>query len=214
MNTYNYLPDAFVVEGPKAGGHLGFRKNDLFSESVQLENLVTDVLTITKDLKEKYKKNIPVIAAGGIVTGKQIHELLDMGASAVQIGTRFIATKECDASEEFKNAIINSNKNSIRIIKSPVGLPGRAIENEFLIRAEKGLEKPKSCKYNCIKSCNPKTTNYCIADALFSAYSGNLKNGFAFTGANAHLISSISSVAEVFQQLTCEYKTEMQIKAG
>lgn len=213
-NAYNYLPDAFVVEGPKAGGHLGFKVKELTSESTQLEKLVVDVLTVTNDLKEKHNKNIPIIAAGGVTTGKQIHQLLELGASAVQIGTRFIVTKECDASEEFKNAIVNSDKNSIQIIKSPLGLPGRAIQNEFLMRAEKGLEKPKSCQYNCMKSCNPKTTSFCIAEALLSAYYGKLGKGFAFTGANGHLMSSISTVDEVFRQLMGEYKTEMLKKIG
>lgn len=214
LKNYNYLPDAIVVEGPEAGGHLGFSLNDLRSETVQLETLVKDTLKITNELQDKYQKSVPVIAAGGITTGKQIIELFRLGASAVQLGSRFIVTKECDASDEFKHAIINSNKKNIRIIKSPVGLPGRAIENDFLMAAERGEKKPERCKYNCIKSCNPKTTNYCIADALFSAFKGNLANGFAFSGANAHTINSITTVAEVFQQLIGEYMIEKQYKIG
>lgn len=207
LQNYNYLPDAFVVEGPEAGGHLGFSFSDLHKKKYNLKTLVQDVIAVTKDLESKYKKEIPVIAAGGITTGKQIHEYLKLGASAVQLGTSFIATKECDASEDFKQALIQSSKNDIRLIESPVGLPGRAIENEFLLSAERGEKSPKGCKYHCIKSCNPKTTKYCIAEALLSAYHGKLDSGFAFSGANGHKIKSITSVNEVFQRLKNEYHT-------
>ncbi len=206
VQNYNYVPDAFVVEGPKAGGHLGFSYEDLQSNKFSLGELVKDVVLIAKKLSSEYKKKIPVIAGGGITTGEQIKKILDLGASAVQIGSSFIATKECDASIEFKRAIINSSNNNIRLIKSPVGLPGRAIENDFLLAAERGEKRPKNCKFNCIKSCNPKTTTYCIADALLSAYQGNFESGFAFSGMNAHKIDAITSVEEVIQRLRVEYE--------
>ncbi len=204
--NYDYLPDAIVVEGPKAGGHLGFRADKLLDESNTLENLVTDVLRVTIDMKEKYGKEIPVIAAGGIYSGYDMFRFLEQGASAVQLGTRFVATEECDASEAFKNAFIQAKMEDIRIIKSPVGMPGRSIYNKFLQEAEAGKRKPAFCKHHCIKSCDPKTTEYCIAEALFEAFRGNLDDGFAFTGANAGKVDKISTVRKVFDELIREYR--------
>ncbi len=203
--NFNYLPDAFVVEGPKAGGHLGFKEDSLQKEGNSLENLVSEVLEVTADAKTKYDKEIPVIAAGGIHTGTDIFRIIGQGASAVQLGTRFVATAECDASPEFKEAFITAREEDIQIIKSPVGMPGRTIFNNFLRETSEGKRKPASCKYNCIRSCNPKTTSFCIADALLSAYHGNLENGFAFTGSNAGRIYQITTVREVFSELENEY---------
>jgi nitronate monooxygenase len=211
--NYDYLPDAFVVEGPLAGGHLGFKAEALSNESNKLEQLLADVLNVTREIREKYKINIPVIAAGGIYSGKDIFNIMKRGASGVQLGTRFVATEECDASDEFKNAFIEANKANIKIIKSPVGLPGRTIFNNFLKEAYEGKRKPQSCNYHCIKSCNPKTTLYCIAKALHSAYMGNLKDGFAFTGANAGLVKKISTVGKVFTDLKNEYLQALKGKS-
>jgi nitronate monooxygenase len=204
--NYNYLPDAFVVEGPKAGGHLGFKADELQTEANKLENLVPDVLKVTADIKEKYGKDIPVIAAGGIYSGSDMLDIMNLGAAGVQIGTRFVATEECDASIEFKNAFIEAKEEDIKIIKSPVGMPGRTIFNQFLTEAFEGKRRPKGCKYNCIRSCDPKTTSYCIADALMAAYRGNLKDGFVFTGANAGKVDKISTVKKVFTDMIEEYK--------
>ncbi len=205
LQNYNYLPDAFVVEGPKAGGHLGFSYKDLEADEITLEQLVVDVKHVVEDISLTHHKKIPIIAGGGITTGQKIRQIINLGADAVQIGSSFIATNECDASPAFKQAIISSKKEDIRLIKSPVGLPGRAVENNFLLAAERGEKRPKSCKFNCIKSCNPKTTDYCIADALFSAYKGDFMNGFAFSGANAYEIESLTSVEEVFIRLKQEF---------
>jgi nitronate monooxygenase len=203
--NYNFLPDAFVVEGPKAGGHLGFKANQLDSESNKLEKLVADVLAVTKEMKEKFKKEIPVIAAGGIFSGTDVYKILKQGAAAVQMGTRFVTTEECDASAEFKNAIVQAQEKDVQIIKSPVGMPGRTVFNKFLDEAFKGKRKPKVCKHNCIRSCDPKTTTYCISEALLEAYRGNLKDGFAFVGANANLVKEITTVPKVFAALQEEY---------
>lgn len=203
--NFNYLPDAIVVEGPKAGGHLGFKPEDLFDENYKLENLLHDVLNVTKTVKEEHNKDIPVIAAGGIFSGYDMFKIMRIGASGVQLGTRFVATEECDASIEFKNTYINAGEDDIKIIKSPVGMPGRTIFNQFLLEAEKGLRKPAFCNYHCLKSCNPKTTPYCIADALLSAYKGNFNNGFAFAGANVGKVFQISTVKIVFEELIREY---------
>ncbi len=203
--NYNYLPDAFVVEGPKAGGHLGFKADALQDIGNKLENLVDEVVKVAQDIKEKFNIEIPVIAAGGIFTGGDINEILKRGATGVQLGTRFVATEECDASPEFKQAIVDASEDDIQIIKSPVGMPGRTIFNRFLQEARDGERRPKVCKHNCIRSCNSKTTLYCISEALLSAFKGNLKDGFAFVGSNAGRVKEISTVENIFNELQDEY---------
>lgn len=136
QQNYNYLPDAFVVEGPKAGGHLGFKANALEDISNTLENLVDEVVKVAREIKAKFNKDVPVIAAGGIYTGEDIYKIMERGATAVQLGTRFVATEECDAAPEFKNAFIEAREEDIKIIKSPVGMPGRTIFNKFLDEAK------------------------------------------------------------------------------
>ncbi|MCK5137773.1 MAG: nitronate monooxygenase [Bacteroidales bacterium] len=204
--NFDYLPDAFVVEGPKAGGHLGFKADALQEVSNRLENLVDEVLKVASELKEKFNKEIPVIAAGGIFTGKDIFQIMKRGAAAVQLGTRFVATEECDASNEFKQAYINASEEDIQIIKSPVGMPGRSIFNRFLKEATEGKRRPAVCKHNCIRSCDSKTTSYCISEALLAAYKGNLDDGFVFVGSNAGRVKEMSTVKEVFTELHDEYQ--------
>ena len=203
--NYDYLPDAFVVEGPKAGGHLGFKSEALQDVSNKLENLVDEVVKVAQEIKEKFNKEVPVIAAGGLFTGKDIHSIMKRGATGVQLGTRFVATEECDASQEFKQAVVDADEKDIQIIKSPVGMPGRTIFNRFLQEAEDGQRRPTGCKHNCLRSCNPKTTMYCIADALFSAFKGNFTDGFAFVGSNAGRVNKITTVKEIFTELQEEY---------
>lgn len=205
QQNYNYLPDAFVVEGPKAGGHLGFKADALAEMGNKLENLVDEVVKVAQEIKEKFNKEIPVIAAGGIFTGGDISEIMKRGATGVQLGTRFVTTEECDASQEFKQAIVDASEDDIQIIKSPVGMPGRTIFNGFLQEAKDGQRRPAICKHNCIRSCNPKTTLYCISEALLAAFKGNLKDGFAFVGSNAGRIKEITTVEAVFNELQDEY---------
>ncbi|MDD3078021.1 MAG: nitronate monooxygenase family protein [Paludibacter sp.] len=201
--NYNYLPDAIVVEGPKAGGHLGFKKEQIFDESYSLEHIIPEVLKIA----ESYNgiKNIPVIAAGGISNGEDIYHFIKGGVSAVQLGSLFVTTNECDASETFKQTYINAKKTDLQIINSPVGMPGRAIRSEFLNRVTAGLEVPKSCPVHCIKTCNYTKSPYCIMAALFNAALGNMEKGYAFAGSNAYLAQKISSVKEIIDILKKEY---------
>jgi len=213
--NYDYLPDAFVVEGPKAGGHLGFKAEELDNQNNSLDNLILEVKQVVNRIKQQYKKEIPIVAAGGIYNGNDMYQIMSKGASAVQLGTRFVATKECDASDEFKNALIQSREEDIQIIKSPVGLPGRTIFNQFLRESTEGKRRPSVCKYNCIRTCNHKTTEYCIADALLEAYNGNLNDGFAFTGASASKVRKISTVQKVFEELKEGYaKVKNRIESG
>ncbi|NPA95413.1 MAG: nitronate monooxygenase [Thermodesulfobacteria bacterium] len=203
---YGRLPDAFVVEGPKAGGHLGFKAEDLFKPEFQIENLVKDVIEAVKPWEEKASTKIPVIAAGGIYTGADIYNFIKMGAAGVQMGTRFVATHECDASDTFKEAYVKATKDDIMIIKSPVGLPGRALKGPFLEKMARGEKHPKKCAYKCIKTCRYPDTPYCIGMALINAQRGNLGSGFVFCGENVHKIDKIVSVQELMDELVEGYK--------
>lgn len=203
---YDYLPDAIVVEGPKAGGHLGFKREQLDNPDFALEKLVPEVVSEVKYFEEKYHTSIPVIAAGGIYSGSDIKNIMDLGASGVQMGTRFVTTHECDASEEFKQTYINSSENDIEIIQSPVGMPGRAIRNEFIEKINRGEKRPVKCPYKCLKTCNIEKTPYCIFAALMSAMKGNFYNGYAFAGSNAWKTSKIISVKETFESLKQEFR--------
>lgn len=210
MKKFDYLPDGFVVEGPKAGGHLGFKAEQLDKPEFQLEKIVTDVIDAVKPFREKHNKDIPVIAAGGVYSGEDIAKFLELGASGVQMGTRFVATHECDADENFKRAYVNAQKEDVTIIKSPVGLPGRALKNSFLDAVATGLKKPKKCVHKCLHSCAEEKSPYCIAQALVNAYRGKLKHGFAFAGANAYLVDKIISVKELMGDLKSEYEQRIR----
>ncbi len=204
-DKFNRVPDAVVVEGPKAGGHLGFKISEINDPEHSLEKIVPEVINALKPFEEKYKKEIPVIAAGGIYTGEDIDKFLKMGAAGVQMATRFVTTFECDASEEFKKAYINASERDMVIINSPVGLPGRAIRNEFIEQVSQGMRKPFKCPYHCLKTCDFKNSPYCISLALINAQRGNLQNGFAFAGANAYRAEKIISVKELIDKIKQEY---------
>jgi len=203
---YNRLPDAVVVEGPRAGGHLGFKEQTICDPEYSLEKLVPEVIQVLKPFEEKYEKRIPVIAAGGVYTGEDIFRFFQLGASAVQMATRFVTTYECDASENFKQTYLDSRKEDIVVIKSPVGMPGRAIKNAFLDEVGQGKKKPFKCPYHCIITCDYKKSPYCIAFALINAKKGNFSQGFAFAGENAHRAKEIISVKELTETLIEEYK--------
>lgn len=205
LEKYDYVPDAIVVEGPMAGGHLGFKPEQIDDPEYSLEKLVTEVITETRQLEEKFNKPIPVIAAGGIYTGEDIYKFMQLGASGVQMATRFVTTTECDASIDFKKSYIDSKKEDIGIIKSPVGMPGRAIINKFINDVNAGEKKPYKCPYHCIVTCDYKYSPYCIALALMNAQKGNLKHGFAFAGENAYRAKEIISVKELVESLINEY---------
>jgi len=202
---YDCLPDLIVVEGPKAGGHLGFHADQIFDPNFKLEKLVPEVWQAVHTFTEKYGKEIPIIAGGGIYTGEDIYDIMDLGAAGVQMGTRFVATDECDADDKFKEVYVNCKKDQISIIKSPVGLPGRVIHTEFIQQVQDGVRKPFSCPWKCLKTCNFKEVPYCIANALISAQQGMMDDGFAFAGSNAYKVDKIISVKELFQELEKEF---------
>lgn len=203
--NYRYAPDAIVVEGPKAGGHLGYRTEEIDDEAHSLEAIVPAVVDTARSFEQLCGKHIPVIAGGGIYTGEDIYNIMQLGAEGVQMGTRFVATEECDASEAFKQSYIHANKEDIEIIQSPVGMPGRALRNSFLDKVRSGLKHPKICPFNCIKTCDIKHSPYCIMLALYNAFRGKLENGYAFCGANVWRVDKIQSVRELVRSLCDEF---------
>ncbi|MBI9101955.1 MAG: nitronate monooxygenase [Spirochaetales bacterium] len=202
--SYGDIPDGVVVEGPMAGGHLGFKPEQLDDPDFKLEILIPDVVEAVKPFMSQFSRNIPVIAAGGIFSGSDIHKFYRLGASGVQMGSRFVATEECDADVRFKEAYVACKKEDIGIIKSPVGMPGRAITGQFLKDAAAGKIKVK-CAWKCLKSCDLKVSGYCISLALDNARKGILEQGFAFCGSNAYRIKKIVAVKSLLGELKSQY---------
>lgn len=205
-SKHNYIPDMIVIEGPDAGGHLGFKLEELEeANKPRLEDITKEVIEEMKKVEEETGKEIPVIVAGGIFDGKDIAKYLKMGAAGVQMATRFVTTEECDASDAFKQAYIDSKKEDIEIVKSPVGMPGRAIRNSFMERVK--VEKPKIKKcLRCIQTCDVKVTPYCITRALINAVKGNMEDALIFCGSNAYRLTNIVSVHDLMQELIKETK--------
>jgi NAD(P)H-dependent flavin oxidoreductase YrpB (nitropropane dioxygenase family) len=206
--NYNYLPDMIVVEGPKAGGHLGFKKEQIEDDNYSLETLIPEVISVTSQYGGD--KTILVIAAGGITTGEDVYRFMELGAAGVQMGSIFVPTHECDAAPEFKQVYIDSNQSDMMIIQSPVGMPGRAFDSEFIRSVNEGNETPRSCPFHCIKTCDYAKSPYCIIKALYNAAKGNMKKGYAFAGANAYLAQKISSVKEVVANIKEEFAAAKQ----
>ncbi len=207
---FNKYPDAIVVEGFKAGGHLGFKRNQIDNPKFSLEILLADVLSQIKPFEQRAGRKIPVIVAGGIYTGADIYHFIKRGASGVQMGTRFVATHECDAAQSFKDAYIKA-KSSI-IIESPVGLPGRALKNSFLNNVFLKKCKPKKCITKCLKTCKYPKTPYCISMALINAQKGKLKHGLILCGYNVNKINKIIYVKELIDELVKDFtKTAKKI---
>lgn len=207
---HNHIPDMIVVEGPEAGGHLGFSREELDKKEKDIFQITQEVCEVVKEYEKEYNKKIPVIAAGGIYTGKDIVKALEVGASGVQMATRFVATEECDASQKYKEAYMKATKDEIEIVQSPVGMPGRAIRNKFIEDVEKRKElNEKGIKtkcLGCIKTCNPAETPYCITRALINAVNGDLDNGLIFVGSNAYKINEITTVENLMKDLVEECK--------
>jgi nitronate monooxygenase len=204
-SVYNYLPDAIVVEGPKAGGHLGFKNDQIEDNAFSIENLIPQVVETVKGFEQTYGVSIPVIAGGGIYTGEDMYKIMELGASGVQMGTRFVTTEECDASEKFKQTYITAEEKDIEIIRSPVGMPGRAIFNSFLQKVKDGKKIPMVCPVHCIKTCDYTKSPYCIISALYSAFKGKMETGYAFCGSNAFKATKIERVKDIFKELQSDY---------
>jgi len=214
VKRYGDIPDAVVVEGPKAGGHLGFKEDQIDDPDFALEHILPDVVAVVKGYEDKFHRTLPVIAAGGVFTGTDIYNFFKLGASGVQMGTRFVATHECDADIRFKESYVSCREDDIEIIKSPVGMPGRAIRSQFLKDVSSGKKMKLKCAWKCLKSCDIKTARYCISLALDNARKGILDKGFAFAGSNAFRINKIISVKELLQELQKQYLCAEEKGAG
>ncbi len=202
---YQRTADAIVIEGPLAGGHLGFSEEQLQEpEKYSLSILLPEVLQVIKRFEDKYGRKIPVVVGGGIYDGTDIARMLQAGASGVQMATRFVCTVECEVAQEFKQAYLDANEEDIVIIKSPVGLPGRAIRNQFLKNLENGLQEKINCPWRCLSTCNVAEARYCIALALINAYQGDMNKGLVFCGQNAHRLHKIVTVKELIAELLAE----------
>jgi len=198
---YGRTADMVIVEGPEAGGHLGFSEEILTAPNMPpVLDIVKDVIDAVKPFQEKFKVNIPVVAAGGIYTGADIAECLKAGASGVQMATRFVATDECDADIRYKEAYIAAQKDDILIIKSPVGMPGRALNNAFIKNLSTRGKEITEC-FRCLQGCNPKVAPYCISTALINAVKGNTDDGLVFVGSNVYKIDKTVPVKLLMEEL-------------
>lgn len=202
---YHRTADFLVIEGAHAGGHLGFSPEELsrisdadYDASYDLE--IKRIIARTKAYEEKYETHIPVIVAGGIMDAAQTEHVFSLGADGIQVATPFVTTVECDAAPAFKQAYVNASAQDIEIIKSPVGMPARAIRNPFLHKISKGRENITKC-YRCLEKCNPKEAPYCITQALIRSVQGDVENGLIFCGDNAAKLTRITTVAEVIRSL-------------
>lgn len=210
ISKYNYVPDAFVIEGPKAGGHLGFKEEQIDNNEYSLEKIFIETKAVIESIEQTHNKKIPIIVGGGIYTGEDIYKYMELGVDGVQMATRFVTTYECDASDAFKQTYIDAKQEDIQLIKSPVGLPGRAIFNPYLKLVGEGKKHPFACPYDCIITCKKEDAPYCISLALYNAKIGKLSHGFAFAGTNAYLAKKIISVKQVFQSLLEEFELGMK----
>ena len=198
---YNKIADGIIIEGPKAGGHLGFKSDTINDEIISFDENVIKILNTITEFKNENNCEIPVIVGGGVFDSSDIEKYLSLGADGVQLGCRFVSTDECDADINFKLAYINCNDSDIKIVKSPVGMPGRAINNNFLKSLSESSAKINKC-YNCITTCNPASTPYCISRALINSARGDVDNGLLFCGSNTYKIKEIVPVKELLDELT------------
>ena len=199
QKKYSRKPDLIVIEGPLAGGHLGFSKEEIDAYTVTNEKNYDDEVKAIIELANELE--VPVVVAGGVYERKDMEHYLAMGAKGVQIATRFVTTRECDASDAYKQAYIDAKKEDIVIVKSPVGMPGRAIHNAFLDKVAAGERFMRGCR-QCIITCKPDTAPYCITEALINAVEGRLDEGLIFCGSNAYRANKIETVADIMEEFS------------
>ncbi len=216
FRRYKRFPDALIVEGPLSGGHIAghtleeLRANkDKIKNEPLLENAVKEVLEMVRKYEMEHKICIPVIAAGGIFDGKDIAKFLKLGASGVQMGTRFIATTECSAANEFKELYVKAKDEDIVFIQSPVGMPAKVIRTKFIDKIMRGEGEPFTCNYLCLRTCDPNKVPYCIAKALINAAEGRVDQGVVLAGTNVAKIKKIVPVKELMNELVSEAVKEL-----
>ena len=200
QKKYNRQPDLVVIEGPKAGGHLGFSYEQLEDiDALEFDNEIVKITEYVKECGREKGVDIPVVAAGGIYTREDAEKCISLGVDGVQMATRFVATYECDADEAYKQAYIDAKEEDITLVKSPVGMPGRAISNAFLKRTKEGQIPHGKC-HLCVSTCKPTETPYCITDALVNAATGNIENALLFCGTNAWRAQKLEHVQDIMQE--------------
>lgn len=198
---YKRCADFIVIEGSQAGGHLGFKKEDLLNRKVQtLEEIFLEVKEVVKEFEGLFNKHIPIFVAGGIYTKEDIQKYLALGVDGVQMATRFITTYECDASDKYKEMFLKAKKEDIELVTSPVGMPGRAIRNKLTETIKTQRIPVKKC-YQCLIPCDVKTTPYCISKALIEACKGNIDEGLIFSGTNGYRSDKLISVKDLIEEL-------------
>ena len=202
---YKRMPDLLVIEGPKAGGHLGFTKEQLKAyDQAAYDAEVSDILDTVRSYEEEFQCRIPVALAGGIENKAQAEHAFSLGVDAIQAATRFVTTEECDAHIKYKEAYLNAKETDIVIVKSPVGMPGRAILNPFMEKVMAGTRMPHSSCHGCLQKCNPSEIPYCITDALVHAARGEVDDALLFCGAYAYKADHLETVKEVIDSLMPE----------
>lgn len=208
---YDVLPDFIVIEGSKAGGHLGFSPEELTTHTAKTnDEILEEVLLAILPFEEQYNTKIPVFVAGGVFDGADMEHFMKLGASGVQMATRFIATEECDAHTDYKMTMVNAKKEDIIIIESPVGMPARAINSPLLKRLKEGKKFPPEVCNGCLTGCKKgDKTPYCISRALIEAVKGNWEDGLFFCGENAWKVDRIVTVKELME--TIERERRMQV---
>lgn len=194
--------DMVIIEGPEAGGHLGFTAEDVEKYKEEgYDKEILEIIEIVKEYEIKYEKEIPVIFAGGVYDKKDIQHYMDLGCSGVQMATRFVATEECDVDLKFKEAYVNARPEDVVLTLSPVGMPGRAINNRMLERTKLEKLTPSAC-YQCLSDCDIPNIPYCITSALVSAAQGDIDKALLFCGTNVGRIDRIVTVKELMDELT------------
>ena len=206
LARFERLPDAFVLEGPLAGGYLGFSRDQVEDPSYSLPKLLRQLMEVIRPFEQDRGAKLPIIAAGGIYSGQDISDMLDQGAAGVQMGSRFVTTYECDADIKFKQAYMEAQERDLVLIDSPVGLPGRSLRNAFLEEVSQGKKRPVKCPFHCLVTCKQKESPYCIANALINAVRGRLERGFAFAGQNAFRSQKLVSVKCLIDGLLEEFR--------
>ena len=202
---YGRTADMVIIEGPKAGGHLGFSEEELsYYTDEKYAHEIGNIQKTVDSYAKKYDTKIPIAVAGGIDTPQKVKHVLNLGVQAVQVGTRFVTTEECDADIRYKQAYIKACKEDIVIVKSPVGMPGRAIKNTMLESVQRGENIPPRKCYHCLAKCDTGKIPYCITKALIEAAKGNTEEGLLFCGANAYRAEKIETVKEVIANLMQE----------
>lgn len=196
------IPDFIVIEGSEAGGHLGFKKETLLSNTApSLQTLIKEVKEVVVPYEQQLETNIPLFAAGGVFTKEDIQACITSGATGVQMATRLIVCEECDADIRFKQAIIDAKEEDIQLVISPAGLPGRGIMNPYMKEVMEGIRKAPTHCVRCIKPCHPPTTPYCISEALIHAVKGELDQALIFCGKNASRVKEMTTVKKLLDEL-------------